>query len=133
MSDSLEPPAKRARLEADAPVYGASATALDAPGSPVDDMDDDFYDSTPVKPAALPAVNGSSSLFAAAAPAAGFHLPGLSSVSEALAAQPSAHKVAGTHEKEPSEDGEFSDEDAFYGDENDAEKIDNQKSAVTKV
>ena len=56
MSDSLEPPAKRARLEADADAshYGA---AFDAPGSPVDDMDDDFYDNTPVKPAHLPAGN----------------------------------------------------------------------------
>jgi H/ACA ribonucleoprotein complex non-core subunit NAF1 len=53
MSDSLEPPAKRARLDVDASIYGA---ALDAPGSPVDDMDDDFYDSTPVKPVAQPVV-----------------------------------------------------------------------------
>ena len=49
MSDSLEPPAKRARLEADAPFYGASSLE-NAPGSPVDD-DDDFYDTAPVEPA----------------------------------------------------------------------------------
>ena len=78
MSDSLEPPAKRARLEADAPFYGTStsASALDAPGSPVDDMDDDFYDTTPVKPSALPtAVDGTTSLFATAAPAPAVYLP----------------------------------------------------------
>ncbi|KAI2485941.1 PP2C multi-domain protein [Pyrenophora tritici-repentis] len=122
MSDSLEPPAKRARLEADAPTqYGAFASALDAPGSPVDDMDDDFYDTTPVKVDALPAAVGNtttSSMFAAAAPAPAFHLPGLGSVSDAPAAQPPPQKRerAVTPDEAP-EDGELSDDgDAFYDD-----------------
>jgi H/ACA ribonucleoprotein complex non-core subunit NAF1 len=116
MSDSLEPPAKRARLDADADaaIYGAS---FDAPGSPVDDMDDDFYDTTPVKPAAQPAVESAAApLFAAAEP--GFHLPGLGGpVSGAPASQASAkesaHSVA-PGPAEASEDGELSDNDAFY-------------------
>jgi H/ACA ribonucleoprotein complex non-core subunit NAF1 len=122
MSDSLEPPAKRARLDADADasIYGAS---FDAPGSPVDDMDDDFYDTTPVKPAAQPVVEGTaSSVFAAAAAAPGFHLPGLGgSVSEApvMATQPTAQESANNDAPGPadaSEDGELSDNDAFYRD-----------------
>ncbi|KAG9190155.1 hypothetical protein G6011_08243 [Alternaria panax] len=118
MSDSLEPPAKRARLEADAPFYGTStsASALDAPGSPVDDMDDDFYDTTPVKPSALPAaVDGTTSLFATAAPAPAFHLPGLGSVSETPVAQSQPQHGAGVQDDAP-EDGELSDEEAFYND-----------------
>jgi H/ACA ribonucleoprotein complex non-core subunit NAF1 len=82
MSDSLEPPAKRARLEADAPFYGAS-TLENAPGSPVDD-DDDFYDTAPVEPALVAgttaaAAQGPSASLTATAPAApaSFHLPGL--------------------------------------------------------
>jgi H/ACA ribonucleoprotein complex non-core subunit NAF1 len=117
MSDSLEPPAKRARLEADAPFYGtSSASALDAPGSPVDDMDDDFYDTTPVKPSALPtAVDGSTSLSATAAPAPAFHLPGLGSVSETPVAHSQPPNGAVVPDDAP-EDGELSDEDAFYND-----------------
>tara|TARA_R110002003_G_scaffold63_4_gene5808 strand:- start:17610 stop:20189 length:2580 start_codon:yes stop_codon:yes gene_type:complete len=121
MSDSLEPPAKRARLEADAALYGAS---LDAPGSPVDDMDDDFYDSTPVKPAAQPVVDGSASSLAAAAATvpASLHLPGLGSATgETPASQPATHNRAETGagagadgRAETSEDGELSDTDAFY-------------------
>lgn len=117
MSDSLEPPAKRARLEADAPIYGASAPALDAPGSPVDDLDDDFYDNSPVKPSALPAVEGTASMFAAAAPApVGFHLPGLGSTSEAHATHAALPVAAEAHEDEAPEDGELSDDEAFYND-----------------
>ncbi|KAF2848184.1 NAF1-domain-containing protein [Plenodomus tracheiphilus IPT5] len=117
MSDSLEPPAKRARLEADAPMHGASAPALDAPGSPVDDLDDDFYDNSPVKPSALPAVQGPPSLFAAAAPApVGFHLPGLGSASEARVTHTALHVGVTAHEDEAPEEGELSDDDAFYND-----------------
>ncbi|KAI4667203.1 uncharacterized protein J4E79_001888 [Alternaria viburni] len=120
MSDSLEPPAKRARLEADAPFYGTStsASALDAPGSPVDDMDDDFYDTTPVKPSALPSqADGATSLLATAAPAPAFHLPGLGSVSETPAAQsqPQPQNGAVVSDDAP-EDGELSDDEAFYND-----------------
>ncbi|KAF2819494.1 NAF1-domain-containing protein [Ophiobolus disseminans] len=112
MSDSLEPPAKRARLDADAPVFSEGP---DAPGSPVDDMDDDFYDSTPVKPAAQPAVDGgSAALFAAAATApASFHLPGLGgAMVEAPVTRPTAQNGANTGDDAPgdaSEDGELSD------------------------
>jgi H/ACA ribonucleoprotein complex non-core subunit NAF1 len=120
MSDSLGPPAKRARLEADAPIYGASATALDAPGSPVDDMDDDFYDTTPVEASAPPAVDGTTSLFAAAPPVppAPFHLPGLGSLSEAPVAQPSISQssAAVQDQDDAPEDGELSDEEALYDD-----------------
>jgi H/ACA ribonucleoprotein complex non-core subunit NAF1 len=114
MSDSLEPPAKRARLDVDASIYGA---ALDAPGSPVDDMDDDFYDSTPVKPVAQPVVEGDAPMFAAAATAPGFHLPGLGgSVSDIPASQPTTQhaKPAAEGHAEASEDGELSDADVFY-------------------
>lgn len=116
MSDSLEPPAKRARLEVDAPVYAADG---DAPGSPVDDMDDDFYDSTPVKLAAVPALEGGGASFAAAATApASFHLPGLGgSLGEApVTQQPTAQNGAhtgdiamGHADAEGSEDGELDD------------------------
>jgi H/ACA ribonucleoprotein complex non-core subunit NAF1 len=116
MSDSMEPPAKRARLEADAPFYGASS--LDAPGSPVDDMDDDFYDNTPVKPAALPEADARGSLFAAAATQpASFHLPGLGAVGEDPVTQTAAHTDTITRaEGAASEDGELSDAEAFYHD-----------------
>jgi H/ACA ribonucleoprotein complex non-core subunit NAF1 len=126
MSDSLGPPAKRARLEGDAPSYGAAATALDAPGSPgspVDDMDDDFYDTTPVEPSAQPAVDGpTSSLFAAAPPApAPFHLPGLGSLSEVPVAQQQQQPIppqnSAIAQNEASEEGELSDDgEAFYND-----------------
>jgi len=121
MSDSLEPPAKRARLEADADAshYGA---AFDAPGSPVDDMDDDFYDNTPVKPAPVPALEGhgsASSMLAAAAPGpVSFNLPGLGgSVSAMPATQPDPQNGADSGAQGPadaSEDGELSDTDVFY-------------------
>ncbi|KAL5113516.1 hypothetical protein ACEQ8H_008601 [Pleosporales sp. CAS-2024a] len=114
MSDSLGPPAKRARLEADAEAshYGA---AFDAPGSPVDDMDDDFYDNTPVKPAALPVggAMGSASLVSAA-PAPSFSLPGLGGPTSAT---PPMQRSSGPDAQRPqpaSEDGELSDSDAFY-------------------
>lgn len=91
MSDSQEPPAKRARLEVDAPFTGVSS--LDAPGSPVDDLDDDFYDTTPVKPAALSSAShdGPSASLTATAPApSSFSLPGLGSLGDTTAMQPAA-------------------------------------------
>ncbi|KAF2031918.1 NAF1-domain-containing protein [Setomelanomma holmii] len=122
MSDSLEPPAKRVRLETDAALYGAS---LDAPGSPVDDMDDDFYDSTPVKPAEQPVVDGSAALFAAAAATApaSLALPGLGAMGESAtpASQTASHNGANNDadadadgHASASEDGELSDTEAFY-------------------
>jgi len=116
MSDSLEPPAKRARLDAD---YGAE---LDAPGSPVDDMDDDFYDTTPAKPAAQAGADGGrASLFAADATApASFTLPGLGGPSkgEAPVAQPTSQATGANHggdgDAAPSEDGELSDAGDLY-------------------
>jgi H/ACA ribonucleoprotein complex non-core subunit NAF1 len=92
------PPAKRARLEA--PVYAAELQ--DAPGSPVDEEDDDFYNDTPVKPAAD---GGIASLFAAdAAAPVSFTLPGLGgSMGEA----PGTHADS-TGDAAAAEDGELS-------------------------
>ncbi|OSS49217.1 hypothetical protein B5807_05604 [Epicoccum nigrum] len=87
MSDSHEPPAKRARLEADAPFSRVSVSSFDAPDSPVDDLDDDyFYDNAPVHPAAAAQAaphDGSAASLTATAPApSGFSLPGLGSLAD---------------------------------------------------
>ena len=117
MPDSQEPPAKRARLEADAPFTGVSF--LDAPGSPIDDMDDDFYDTTPVKPAALSAPHDgpSASLIATAPAPSSFALPGLGSLGETTVTQPPAHVdanvVMGIAEHD---EGELKNEEAFHHD-----------------
>lgn len=115
MSDSQEPPAKRARLEADAPFTGVSS--LDAPGSPVDDLDDDFYDNTPVEPAAFSSASheGPSASLTATAPApSSFSLPGLGSLGDSTATQPvltiDADVVMGTAAHE---EGELTAEGAF--------------------
>lgn len=87
MSDSHEPPAKRARLEADAPFSGVS---FDTADSPVDDLDDDFYDNAPINPAAQAApLDGSAASLTATAPApSGFSLPGLGSLADTTVAVP---------------------------------------------
>jgi H/ACA ribonucleoprotein complex non-core subunit NAF1 len=134
MSDSLEPPAKRARLmaaDADASLYGAS---FDAPGSPVDDMDDDFYDNTPVKPAAQPvAAEGTgasaSSMFAAAAPGpASFNLPGLGGSMSGIPTQtqPASNDAPAAAEAAGMNDGELSDTDAFYHEQSAVPGVPNQ-------
>jgi H/ACA ribonucleoprotein complex non-core subunit NAF1 len=86
MSDMLEPPSKRARFD--------EAADGDVPGSPVDDLDDDFYDEpTPVK-LATPAVDNymaATTLAAAECPSAGLpslHLPGLGLFSKPVEQQP---------------------------------------------
>ncbi|KAJ8109281.1 hypothetical protein OPT61_g7581 [Boeremia exigua] len=117
MSDSQEPPAKRARLEADAPFPGASS--FDAPGSPVDDLDDDFYDTTPVKAAAQSVPHGglSASLTATAPAPSSFSLPGLGSLGDTTVIQPTpqidADTVMGT---EVHGEGELKDEEALHHD-----------------
>ncbi|KAF2631729.1 NAF1-domain-containing protein [Macroventuria anomochaeta] len=117
MSDSQEPPAKRARLEADAPFTGVSS--FDAPGSPVDDMDYDFYDTTPVKPAALSAPHdGPSASLTATAPApSSFSMPGLGSLGDTTVTQPTAQIDADTVMNTAVHDeGELKDEEAFNHD-----------------
>jgi H/ACA ribonucleoprotein complex non-core subunit NAF1 len=117
MSDSMEPPSKRARLEADAPMFGA---LLDAPGSPVDDMDDDFYDTTPAEPQARPEsdAHSAAATFAAAASApATFHLPGLGAMGDApVTLPPPLPAVEARAEAEAPEEGELDDAEAFYHD-----------------
>ncbi|KAJ4323164.1 hypothetical protein N0V94_002050 [Neodidymelliopsis sp. IMI 364377] len=122
MSDSQEPPAKRARLDVDAPFTGVSS--LDAPGSPIDDMDDDFYDTTPVKPAALSAPHdGPSASLTATAPApSSFSLPGLGSLGDTSVTQPTAQIDADVvMNTAVHEEGELKDEEAFYHDASPAE------------
>ena len=114
---SEEPPAKRARLEADAPFTGASS--FDAPGSPVDDLDDDFYDTTPAKPAALSAPHeGPAASLTATAPApSSFSLPGLGSLGDATITQPTPHIDADTVMNNAVHgEGELKDEEAFSHD-----------------
>ncbi|KAJ4383336.1 hypothetical protein N0V86_001383 [Didymella sp. IMI 355093] len=115
MSDSQEPPAKRARLEADAPFTGVSS--FDAPGSPVDDLDDDFYDTSPVKPAAQSAPHdGPSASLTATAPApSSFSLPGLGSLGGTTVTQPTAQIDADTvMNNAVHEEGELKDEEADH-------------------
>ncbi|KAF2746971.1 NAF1-domain-containing protein [Sporormia fimetaria CBS 119925] len=118
MADSLEPPAKRARL--DEPV-------ADVPGSPVDDTDDDFYEtSTPVKPASGPAgVDAHAGHAPAAAtstnvPSQGsLHLPGLGLFNSA--AEQQASIIPAVAEAGGNEDGEISDGASLYSDKKPAE------------
>ncbi|PSN64319.1 NAF1-domain-containing protein [Corynespora cassiicola Philippines] len=118
MSDALEPPAKRQRLDLDAPSNGASS--VDVPSSPVDDMDDDFYEPDPVDPAPSAAnPEGSSSTAAAPASAAlsTLHIPGLGLLSGPSTQQDPAHDgPARPAEEADAEDGEVSDSEAFYND-----------------
>jgi H/ACA ribonucleoprotein complex non-core subunit NAF1 len=119
-----EPPAKRLKTSLD-----NGASHLDVPGSPVDDLDDDFYETTPVKPAPLP-VDAGDSLFSGAdtAPASagpsslsipGLGLPGLGLFSNAVNQGPVTHAlsqggVAPHNEDEELEDGELSDSEVLY-------------------
>ncbi|KAF3010795.1 hypothetical protein E8E13_008063 [Curvularia kusanoi] len=116
MSDS-EPPAKRARLEADAPYSGVSS--LDAPGSPVDDMDDDFYDTAPVNTAtqAAPHAGPSASLTATAPAPSSFSLPGLGSLGDNTVEQPLTQIDAKTAtDNAVHDEGELIDEEALHHD-----------------
>jgi H/ACA ribonucleoprotein complex non-core subunit NAF1 len=114
MSDSQEPPAKRARLEADAPFTGVSS--FDAPGSPVDDLDDDFYDTTPVKPAAQSAPHdGPSASLTATAPApSSFSLPGLGSLGDTTVSEPATIDADTIMNNALPEEGELKDVDADH-------------------
>lgn len=113
MSDSLEPPAKRARLDE------PTGDMADVPGSPVDDMDDDFYDTTPAKPPSLPVNNDGASLSSAAAASApasvpSLQLPGLGSLSSPSKQASPVNQIRIEHEG--SEEGEVSDSEDLYND-----------------
>ncbi|KAF2739357.1 NAF1-domain-containing protein [Polyplosphaeria fusca] len=120
----LEPPAKRTRF--DAPADGT----LDVPRSPVDDMDDDFYDTSPVKlPSSAPnpedrPVASPNSAPSATSPSS-LSIPGLGF----LGAAPALPKQDGPHhDDEMNEDGEISDSEDLYNEaqpaENDPENQD---------
>lgn len=121
-----EPPVKRARLEGEAPVH------VDAPGSPVDDFDDDdFYETPQLDDAGHAKSETVTSSSAAAAPAqssndASALIPGLgawshSAESKAPAPAPTESKpvlnppALDAGADEDMEDGEVSDTDVFYG------------------
>jgi H/ACA ribonucleoprotein complex non-core subunit NAF1 len=111
MSDTLEPPAKRARFEIDA----------DVPGSPVDDLDDDFYDTpAPVNP--LPhSVNGeaspASAVAAGAASAPSLQLPGLGLLSAASDQHSTVKQTSVKNDEEPSS-VQVSDSESLYNEGN---------------
>ena len=117
-----EPPAKRLKTSLD-----NGTSHLDVPGSPVDDLDDDFYETTPVKPAPLPVDAGDGLLSSAdTAPASagpsslsipGLGLPGLGLFSNAVNQGPVTHTllqggVIPHNGDEELEDGELSDSEA---------------------
>jgi H/ACA ribonucleoprotein complex non-core subunit NAF1 len=108
MADSVEPPAKRARFD---------EPEGHIPGSPIDDMDDDFYESTPVKPSPLPVDKEGAVLPSAyAAPVStsqsSFHIPGLGLLSNPFAQDASAKESLPTSHE--AEDGEISDSASLY-------------------
>ncbi|PVI00525.1 NAF1-domain-containing protein [Periconia macrospinosa] len=116
-----EPPAKKARLDGDSP-SGEPVVQADAPASPVDDSDDDFYETPQLDNAGgakLETVMPSTST-AAAQPnnAASALIPGLGfwtappPTDTKPAPQPSSLDAEAGDELE---DGEVSDTDVFYG------------------
>jgi H/ACA ribonucleoprotein complex non-core subunit NAF1 len=137
MADS-EPPAKKARLDvaADAP---GSASLDDAPGSPVDDLDDDFYENSAADNAQsavslqdAPLKGGLDSMGDAppAEPvsAAGAQIPGLGLWGEPSAQQQQQQALA--HKEGGSEDGELSDEENFYAEVNPDAPVAHQQPLV---
>jgi H/ACA ribonucleoprotein complex non-core subunit NAF1 len=116
MADMEEPPAKRARLDVDAP--GSGTLNLDAPGSPMDDCDDDFYaEDAPAAPTPSAGEQGDRTSSAAAAElasAASPPIPGLGLWSEPAAAQATVPAAVSPADGEGPEDGELSDEESFY-------------------
>ncbi|KAF1979525.1 NAF1-domain-containing protein, partial [Bimuria novae-zelandiae CBS 107.79] len=122
----FEPPAKKARLDMDASGSGPQDLGLDAPGSPVDDLDDDFYETsvaqdTAVSPqdalhrGALEESKGDAPPTATEPVSAAAQIPGLGHWGEP-SAQQQQHVQAG-HDG-GSEDGELSDEENFYSEVN---------------
>lgn len=118
MSDSMEPPAKRARLDLDA--RSSAVSTLDVPNSPIDDMDDDFYDTTPAKPASRPidAEDGPEATTTTSANFSALPIPGLG-----LLAQDASVKQNPVQNSSPAplkddefDEGEVSDSEAFYSD-----------------
>ena len=111
MADTLEPPAKRARFDEPDP---------DVPGSPVDDLEDDFYDTTPVKPSPLPAGNESAAAYglvdaSASAGVSSLQLPGLGLPGLAGPAQETS-TLQDASKDEDLEEGELSDSASLYND-----------------
>ncbi|KAF2274810.1 NAF1-domain-containing protein [Westerdykella ornata] len=111
MSDTLEPPAKRARYD---------EPDGDVPGSPVDDMDDDFYDDTATAVEAAPhCVDAADAAQSSAAPpdvpanTTALHLPGLTLWNDSAEQKPSSeHTRLG--DVDAFEDGEVSDSESLY-------------------
>ena len=113
-----EPPAKRARLEGD-----HEPVEMDTASSPVDDFDDDFYETgqtgNVTGPAGEAVPPACSEAAAAEAPnTASLLLPGLGLLNEPSVQQ---HRQASNGPSLASdgevEDGEVSDSEAFYGEE----------------
>ena len=108
MSEDLERPAKRARFD---------EPEGDAPGSPVDDMDDDFYDTPPAKPSPLSMdaegalLSSSGHAFAPSSPSA-LQLPGLGLLSHPPQQDTSAQVTQIIDDD--LEDGELSDSVSLY-------------------
>ncbi|KAF2445901.1 NAF1-domain-containing protein [Karstenula rhodostoma CBS 690.94] len=120
------PPAKKARLDVDADAPG-SANLDDAPGSPVDDLDDDFYENSAADNAqsAVPLqdapLKGGLDSLGDAPPtepvsAAGAQIPGFGLWGEPAAQQ--QQQQPPTQKDGGSEDGELSDEENFYSEVN---------------
>jgi H/ACA ribonucleoprotein complex non-core subunit NAF1 len=115
MADMAEPPAKRARLDMDAPDNGT--LLLDAPGSPIDDLDDDFYETAPVEATSSAIDLGglpSSAVTAEPTGIASSQIPGLGLWSTPAAAQASLQVAPSLPGAEGLEDGELSDDESFY-------------------
>ncbi|KAF2268439.1 NAF1-domain-containing protein [Lojkania enalia] len=114
--DFREPPAKRARF--DAPSNGA----FDVPGSPIDDMDDDFYETDPVKPLSPSLKAEDRPLTSDVAPStvlSSLNIPGLGLLSGTLAATPQQQDDDTTSPKklsvqEEAEEGELSEIGSLY-------------------
>ncbi|CAI6334605.1 unnamed protein product [Periconia digitata] len=116
-----EPPAKRARLD------GLEPVNVDAPASPVDDFDDDFYENTQVDDAGhskvdnvMPSPAAQSNNTAALIPGLSFwtspSAPNTSTTAPADTKPVSNPLSLATEDGEDMEDGEVSDTDVFYGD-----------------
>ncbi|KAJ4346550.1 uncharacterized protein N0V89_010481 [Didymosphaeria variabile] len=129
----FEPPAKKARLDLDAPGNGSLD---DAPGSPVDDLDDDFYETSaadnahsaePIQDAPLKGGLDSKGDAPPTEPvsAAGAQIPGLG-----LWGEPSVQQQPPVPNEGGSEDGEVSDEENFYAEVNPDAAVAQQQQAV---
>ncbi|KAF2688007.1 NAF1-domain-containing protein, partial [Lentithecium fluviatile CBS 122367] len=105
-------------VDVDVDAHGIGASNLDAPGSPMDDSDDDFYETAPAVASASAAEAGGpppSAVAAEPACVASSQIPGLGLWSEPSAAQTSAQTATPIPDGEEGlEDGELSDDESFY-------------------